>query len=220
MTIKATNELISLVPQATPDELAYAAKSASEAFKAWKKTTVLTRQRVMLDLQLLIRQNMDKIASSITLEQGKTLADARGDVLRGLQVVEHACSIPTLLMGETLPVSKDMDTFTIHQPLGVVAGVMPFNFPAMIPLWVFPLAIACGNTCLIKPSERDPGAMMMLAKLAEEAGVPKGVLNVVHGCTPSVSLEPSNYFSCWYRQLYLRRSCYQGYLFCRIRPRR
>lgn len=139
----------------------------------------------MLDLQALIRDNMDELARSITREQGKTFADAKGDVLRGLQVykrvflcvwgrftngrvislnnfihfqvVEHACSIPTLLMGEKLPVSRDMDTYTYRQPLGVVGGVMPFNFPAMIPLWVFPLAIATGNTCIIKPSERDPG---------------------------------------------------------------
>jgi malonate-semialdehyde dehydrogenase (acetylating)/methylmalonate-semialdehyde dehydrogenase len=121
------------------------------------------------------------------LEQGKTLPDARGDVLRGLQVVEHACSIPTLLMGEKLAVSRDMDTYSIKSPLGVVGGVMPFNFPAMIPLWVFPLAIACGNTCIIKPSEKDPGAMMILAKLAEQAGVPKGVLNVVHGSVDTVN---------------------------------
>ena len=119
---------------------------------------------------------MDKLAHSITLEQGKTLIDARGDVLRGLQVVEHACSITTLLMGEKLAVSKDMDTYNINAPLGVVAGITPFNFPAMIPLWMFPLAIACGNSVLLKPSEKDPGATMLLAALAQEAGVPNGIL--------------------------------------------
>ncbi|KAI9208024.1 Aldehyde/histidinol dehydrogenase [Polychytrium aggregatum] len=177
----ATQELLGFVPQVTPEEYKYASETAADAFKTWKKSTVLQRQRVMLDLQLLIRNKMDDIARSITTEQGKTLPDAKGDVMRGLQVVEHACSIPTLLMGEKLPVSKDMDTYSIREPLGVVGGIMPFNFPAMIPLWVFPLAIACGNTCVIKPSERDPGATLMLAKLAEEAGVPKGVLNIVHG---------------------------------------
>eukprot|EP00842_Homolaphlyctis_polyrhiza_P002091 jgi/Hompol1/2883/HPOL_005845-RA len=141
----------------------------------------------MLDLQALIRNNMDKIAHSITLEQGKTLPDARGDVLRGLQVVESACGIPSSLLGDRLPVARDMDTYTIREPLGVVAGIAPFNFPAMIPLWMFPLAIACGNTCIIKPSERDPGATMILAQLAQEAGVPKGVLNVVHGGVDTVN---------------------------------
>ncbi|KAI8810544.1 Aldehyde/histidinol dehydrogenase [Cladochytrium replicatum] len=183
----ATQELVTLVPQATPAELKYAAESAAAAFKTWKKTSVLTRQKVMLDLQALIRSNMDKLAESITLEQGKTFPDAKGDVLRGLQVVEHACGLPTLLMGEKLPVSRDMDTYTIREPLGVVAGICPFNFPAMIPLWMFPLAIGIGNTTVMKPSERDPGAMMILAKLAEEAGVPNGVLNVVHGAVDTVN---------------------------------
>ncbi|RKO84401.1 Aldehyde/histidinol dehydrogenase [Blyttiomyces helicus] len=183
----ATQELVTLVPQATPSELAHAERTAAEAFKTWKRSSVLTRQRIMLDLQLLVRQNMDVLAKSITTEQGKTFPDAKGDVLRGLQVVEAACGIPNLLLGETLPVSTDMDTFTIKEPLGVVGGITPFNFPAMIPLWIFPLAIACGNTVILKPSERDPGATMILAKLAEEAGVPKGVLNIVHGAVDTVN---------------------------------
>nr|KAJ3404048.1 hypothetical protein HK105_003968 [Polyrhizophydium stewartii] len=141
----------------------------------------------MLDLQALIRQNMDRLAHSITLEQGKTFPDAKGDVLRGLQVVEAACGIPTSLLGEKLAVARDMDTYTIREPLGVTAGIAPFNFPAMIPLWMFPLSIACGNTMVLKPSERDPGATMILAKLAEEAGVPKGVLNVVQGGVDTVN---------------------------------
>ncbi|KAI9361282.1 Aldehyde/histidinol dehydrogenase [Zopfochytrium polystomum] len=183
----ATQELVTLVPKATDQELKYASDSAAAAYKTWKKSSVLTRQRVMLNLQALVRDNMDKLATSITREQGKTFPDAKGDVLRGLQVVENACGIPSLLLGESLPVSTDMDTYTIRQPLGVVGGIAPFNFPAMIPLWMFPLAIACGNTCIMKPSERDPGAMMILAKLAEEAGVPKGVLNVVHGSVNTVN---------------------------------
>lgn len=179
---------MTLVPQATKSELDYASESSAEAFKEWRKATVLTRQKVMLDLQLLIRNHMDEIAKSITLEQGKTLPDARGDVLRGLQVVEHACSIPSLQLGEfSEQVSADMDTYTIRQPLGVTAGICPFNFPAMIPLWMFPMALATGNTCIIKPSERDPSAMMILARLAEQAGVPKGVLNVVHGSKDTVN---------------------------------
>ncbi|KAJ3152982.1 hypothetical protein HDU86_005438 [Geranomyces michiganensis] len=183
----ATQELVTMVPQATQQELQHASRTAEEAFKTWRKSSVLARQRVMLNLQLLVRDHMDELAISIVTEQGKTFSDAKGDVLRGLQVVENACGIPSLLMGEQLPVATDMDTFTIREPLGVVAGIAPFNFPAMIPLWMFPLAIATGNTCVMKPSERDPGAMMLLAKLAEQAGVPKGVLNVVHGGVDTVN---------------------------------
>ncbi|KAF9976522.1 Methylmalonate-semialdehyde dehydrogenase [acylating] mitochondrial [Actinomortierella ambigua] len=188
----ATQELVTLVPEATPEELKYAADSAAEAFKSWRKTSILSRQRKMLDLQLLIRENMDRIAHSITLEQGKTLADARGDVLRGLQVVEAACAVPQMLLGDHLEVATDMDTYTIREPLGVVAGITPFNFPAMIPLWMFPLANVIGNTCVLKPSERDPGATMILAELAEKAGIPPGVLNIVHGARDTVNFICDN----------------------------
>lgn len=183
----ATNSIVTYVPQTTQKELQYASDVAHDAFKTWRKTTVLSRQRIMFNLQHLIRENMDDLAASITLEQGKTIPDAKGDVLRGLQVVEQACGIPTSLMGEKLSVSTDMDTYNIREPLGVVAGIAPFNFPAMIPLWMFPLAAACGNTVILKPSERDPGCTMLLTKLAEEAGLPKGVLNVVHGGVPTVN---------------------------------
>lgn len=136
----------------------------------------------MFKLQAIIRANMSEIAKGITLEQGKTLIDAEGDVLRGLQVVEHCCSIPSLMMGETVPnVAKDMDTYSYTLPLGVTAGIAPFNFPAMIPLWMFPVAIACGNTSIIKPSERVPGATMALMEMLNEAGCPPGVVNVIHG---------------------------------------
>lgn len=127
------------------------------------------------------------IATSIVTEQGKTFGDAKGDVLRGLQVVEATCGIPTSLLGERLDVSAGMETYTIREPLGVTAGIAPFNFPAMIPLWMFPPAIACGNTMILKPSEKDPGATMILARLALEAGVPPGVLNVVHGGVDTVN---------------------------------
>ncbi|BGP30615.1 hypothetical protein JCM10296v2_002371 [Rhodotorula toruloides] len=131
--------------------------------------------------QSLIREHHDEIARSIVLEQGKTFADAKGDVLRGLQVVENACGIPSLLLADKLEVSKDMDTFVRKVPLGVTAAVCPFNFPAMIPLWAMGMSIACGNSLILKPSERDPGATMILAELLEQAGLPKGVLQVVHG---------------------------------------
>eukprot|EP00158_Paraphelidium_tribonemae_P004802 Partr_v1_DN26976_c1_g1_i2_m7448 putative aldehyde dehydrogenase 6 family, member A1 len=184
----ATQEVVALVPEPTQEELEWALDSSRKASLKWKSSSVLTRQRVMLDLQLLIRQHTDSIAESITREQGKTLPDARGDVFRGLQVVEHACSIPSLSMGEfSESVAADMDTYTLRQPLGVTAGICPFNFPAMIPLWMFPMAIATGNSSIIKPSERDPGAMMILARLAQEAGVPDGLLNVVHGARDTVN---------------------------------
>lgn len=133
----------------------------------------------MLKLQAIIKANMGELAKSITKEQGKTLIDAEGDVLRGLQVVEHCCSITSLQMGETVPnIAKDMDTYSYTLPIGVTAGITPFNFPAMIPLWMFPVAITCGNTSIIKPSERDPGATMLLMNMLNEAGCPPGVVNV------------------------------------------
>lgn len=183
----ATNDVINRVPEATLDEMNEAVDSCRQAFKTWSKTTVLTRQALMFELQRLIKRDMSKLAESITAEQGKTLADAHGDVLRGLQVVEHCCSIPSLQLGETMPnVAKDMDIHSYRIPLGVTAGITPFNFPAMIPLWMFPLALVTGNTMLLKPSERDPGATMMLMNLLNEAGFPKGVVNVIHGAHDSV----------------------------------
>ena len=136
----------------------------------------------MLKLQALVRRDMKKLAACITSEQGKTLADAEGDVFRGLEVVEHACSIGSVQMGEHLEQLADgVDVYTIRQPIGVCVGITPFNFPAMIPLWMFPMAIVCGNTFVLKPSEQDPMTAMLLAELAMEAGVPPGVLNIVHG---------------------------------------
>lgn len=142
----------------------------------------------MFKLQELIRRDMDKLALNITTEQGKTLRDAQGDVFRGLEVVEHACGMATLQMGEYVSnVSHGIDTYSIREPLGVCAGICPFNFPAMIPLWMFPMAVTCGNTFILKPSEKDPGASMMLAELAMEAGLPDGVLNIVHGANDTVN---------------------------------
>lgn len=184
----ATNEVICEVPCATQAELDLASANAAEAFESWKETSPITRQGILFKLQQLIKENQSELAKNITLEQGKTIADAEGDVLRGLQVVEHACGIPTLLQGEVLQgISKDLDTTSYRVPLGVTGGICPFNFPAMIPLWMFPLAIACGNTMVLKPSERDPGAAMMLAQLALDAGVPAGVLNIVHGAVDTVN---------------------------------
>ncbi|BGP23312.1 methylmalonate-semialdehyde dehydrogenase [Rhodotorula toruloides] len=177
----STQRVLTRVPESTPQVLKQAVDKAEEAFDEWKDSSILKRQAVMLKFQSLIRENHDEIARSIVLEQGKTFADAKGDVLRGLQVVENACGIPSLLLADKLEVSKDMDTFVRKVPLGVTAAVCPFNFPAMIPLWAMGMSIACGNSLILKPSERDPGATMILAELLEQAGLPKGVLQVVHG---------------------------------------
>ncbi|XP_041070583.1 methylmalonate-semialdehyde dehydrogenase [acylating], mitochondrial isoform X1 [Carcharodon carcharias] len=178
----ATNEVISKVPKATQEEMLAAVNSCQRAYPSWSETSVMSRQQIFLRYQQLIKDNLTEIAKLITKEQGKTLADAEGDVFRGLQVVEHTCSITSLMLGETLPsITKDMDTFTYRLPIGVCAGITPFNFPAMIPLWMYPMALVCGNTFLLKPSERVPGAAMLLAKLLQDAGAPDGTLNIIHG---------------------------------------
>lgn len=182
----ATNNLVTRIPQSTDAEMKAAVDSAEKAFPAWKATSLLARQQIMFKYVALIRENWDRLAASITLEQGKTFADAKGDVLRGLQVAETACGITTQMQGEVLEVAKDMETRSYREPLGIVAAICPFNFPAMIPLWTIPIATVTGNTCIIKPSERDPGAMMILAELAEKAGFPPGVVNVIHGSAKTV----------------------------------
>ncbi|KAF4499208.1 methylmalonate-semialdehyde dehydrogenase (acylating) [Fusarium agapanthi] len=182
----ATNELVTRVPQMTDAEMKAAVASAEKAFKSWKNTTVISRQQIMFRFVQLIRENWDRLAASITLEQGKTFADAKGDVLRGLQVAEAAIAAPELLKGEVLEVSKDMETRTYREPLGVTAAICPFNFPAMIPLWCIPIATITGNTLILKPSERDPGAAMIIAELVQKAGFPEGVVNIIHGAHRTV----------------------------------
>ncbi|MGY4534450.1 malonate-semialdehyde dehydrogenase (acetylating)/methylmalonate-semialdehyde dehydrogenase [Pseudomonas sp. TE3786] len=178
----ATQAVLARVPFATPAEVDAAIDAAAQAFKTWRKTPIGARARVFLKYQQLIREHMSELAAMLTAEQGKTLADAEGDVFRGLEVVEHAAGIGNLQLGELANnVAGGVDTYTLLQPLGVCAGITPFNFPAMIPLWMFPMAIATGNTFVLKPSEQDPMVTMRLAELAMQAGVPPGVLNVVHG---------------------------------------
>lgn len=178
----ATQQVLARVPFATAAEVDAAVSAAQRAFQTWKLTPIGARMRIMLKLQALIREHSKRIAVVLSAEQGKTIADAEGDIFRGLEVVEHACSIGTLQMGEFAEnVAGGVDTYTLRQPIGVCAGITPFNFPAMIPLWMFPMAIACGNTFVLKPSEQDPLSTMLLVELAVEAGVPAGVLNVVHG---------------------------------------
>ncbi|WP_156109525.1 CoA-acylating methylmalonate-semialdehyde dehydrogenase [Pseudomonas cremoricolorata] len=178
----ATQQVLARVPFATEAELNEAVAAAQRAFHSWRDTPIGARMRIMLKLQALIREHSKRIAQTLSAEQGKTLADAEGDIFRGLEVVEHAASIGSLQMGEFAEnVAGGVDTYTLRQPIGVCAGITPFNFPAMIPLWMFPMAIVCGNTFVLKPSEQDPLSTMMLVELALEAGVPPGVLNVVHG---------------------------------------
>jgi len=184
----ATNEVIHKVPEATQEEMRSAVEAAQNAFTTWRETPITARIRIMFNLQQLIVKNLDEVAKIIVKEQGKTLPDAKGDVFRGLEVVEHSCSVASLQMGETIEnVSKNIDTYSIRQPLGVCAGITPFNFPAMIPLWMFPMAVTTGNTYVLKPSERNPGASLFLAQLAKDAGLPDGVLNIIHGSRDAVN---------------------------------
>lgn len=183
----ATNKVVTLVPKSTPQELEAVVASAKAAYPKWKATSIMKRQQILFKLTSLIRDHMDDLATSITTEQGKTFADAKGDVLRGLQVCETACGITTQLQGEVLEVAKDMETRSYREPLGIVAAICPFNFPAMIPLWSLPISIATGNCFILKPSERTPSASMLIAELCQIAGVPDGVVNVVHGAHETVN---------------------------------
>ncbi|HEY1735466.1 MAG TPA: CoA-acylating methylmalonate-semialdehyde dehydrogenase, partial [Methylovirgula sp.] len=170
------------VALANPKEVDAAVTSAKRAFPAWASKPPLARARVLFRYKDLLEQNLSRIAEMIGAEHGKTFADASGEVTRGIEVVEFACGIPHLMKGEfSENVGTNVDCFSIRQPLGVCAGITPFNFPAMVPMWMFPVAIACGNTFVLKPSERDPSTPLFLAALLIEAGAPKGVLNVVNG---------------------------------------
>ena len=178
----ATGRVTARVPLASRDEVGAAVSAAAAAFPAWAATTPLNRARVMFRFKALLESHADEIAAAITAEHGKVLSDARGELTRGIEVVEFACGIPQLLKGEhSINVGGGVDSWSQLAPLGVVAGITPFNFPCMVPMWMFPVAIACGNTFVLKPSERDPGPPLILARLLKEAGLPDGVFNVVHG---------------------------------------
>lgn len=182
-----TNDEVGKVPEMTTSEFDFSVKSAKDSFQEWKLVPIQQRQRIMLELQRLIRDRTDDLAYLITLENGKTFADAKGDVFRGLEMVESACFAAPSLMGDSMQgLATDVDCVSYREPLGVVAGICPFNFPAMVPLWMFPLAITAGNTMVLKPSEKTPGATMLLAELAKESGLPDGVLQIVHGGKPMV----------------------------------
>ncbi len=182
VTDPATQEVLALAPKATAEEIEAAVASAQRAFLAWREVPVSERARLMLRYQHLLKEHHDELAEILAAETGKTFADAKGDVWRGIEVAEHAANIASLVMGETVEnVAREIDTASWIQPLGVCVGITPFNFPAMIPLWMFPLAIACGNTFILKPSEQDPMTPNRLAELFIEAGAPAGVLQVLHG---------------------------------------
>ncbi|QCO05970.1 CoA-acylating methylmalonate-semialdehyde dehydrogenase [Azospirillum argentinense] len=178
----ATGETVGRVPLAGRATVDSAIAAAEAAFPAWRATPPAKRARVMFRFRQLLEDNADRICAAITREHGKTLEDARGELTRGIENVEYACGIADLLKGEhSKNVGPGIDSWSESQPLGVVAGITPFNFPAMVPLWMFPVAVACGNSFILKPSERDPSASLLVAQLAQEAGLPPGVLNVVHG---------------------------------------
>lgn len=178
----ATGEECAAVAVSAPADVDAAIDAAAAAFPEWSKTPVLKRARVMFRMKELIERDIDELAAIVTEEHGKVLHDAKGSVQRGLEVVEFACGIPHLIKGEfNDQVAGGVDTYSMRQPLGVCAGITPFNFPVMVPLWMAPMAIACGNTFVLKPSEKDPSAAMKLAELFKEAGLPDGVFNVVQG---------------------------------------
>lgn len=178
----ATGEKTGVVAKSNAEDFESAYKSASEAFKIWKKTPVPKRSRILFKYQQLLIENRELLTEIVTLENGKTLADASGEVQRGIECVEFAAGAPTLMMGEQLPdIATGIESGLYRYPIGVVGGIAPFNFPMMVPCWMFPLAIACGNTFILKPSEKTPLLANKLAELFKQAGLPDGVLNVVHG---------------------------------------
>jgi malonate-semialdehyde dehydrogenase (acetylating)/methylmalonate-semialdehyde dehydrogenase len=182
VTNPATGEVTAEVAFGSAEDVDVAVAAAREAFKTWRHSSLAKRSTVMFAFRELLAQHADELAKMLTLEHGKVFSDARGEVQRGLEVVEFACGIPQLLKGEfSEGVSTLVDSHQIRQPLGVIAGITPFNFPAMVPMWMYPLAIACGNTFVLKPSEKNPSTHTLIAELLNKAGLPPGVFNVVHG---------------------------------------
>jgi len=178
----ATKEIIAQVPISTKEDLDHAVSVASEAFKEWKNVPVQKRARVLFNYQHLLQKHQDELARIITIENGKNLSEALGEVGRGIENVEFAAGAPTLMMGDSLTtVARDVEVTNYRYPIGVIGGITPFNFPMMVPCWMFPMAIAVGNTFVLKPSERTPLLARKLAELLEEAGLPKGVFNIVNG---------------------------------------
>jgi malonate-semialdehyde dehydrogenase (acetylating)/methylmalonate-semialdehyde dehydrogenase len=190
----STGDVISECPLGGAAEVDAAVEAAAAAFPAWRDTPAIERARFFFRYRHLVEENFDRLCTSITREHGKTLVEARGSIYRGIENIEYACGAPALLFGDSLDnIARNVDCETYLQPLGVCAGITPFNFPAMVPLWMFPLAIACGNTFVLKPSEKVPLTSLLLVELLEKAGLPKGVLNVVHGgrdCVDALLAHP------------------------------
>src|SRR5579859_3643606 len=183
----ATGEVIDQVPMSTAEDVDAAVQAAVRAYRSWSRTPVMERVRLMFRFKAVLEEHFEELAALVTRHHGKTLDEARGEVRRGIEVVDFACGAPTLLQGRTLrEVSTGVDQDLYRYPLGVCAGIPPFNFPVMIPLWMFPLAVVAGNTFVLKPSERTPLGGARLAELFLEAGFPEGVLNVVHGAGETV----------------------------------
>ena len=178
----STGEIISNVVNSNLEDFSNSINSSVNAFNDWKNITPLKRSRILSKFKEAVEKNIIKLAKLVSKEHGKTLDDAKGSVIRGLEVVEFACGIPHLLKGEfSENVGTNIDSWSLRQPLGITAGITPFNFPAMVPMWMFPISIACGNSFILKPSEKDPSCSMFLAQLFSEAGLPDGVLNVING---------------------------------------
>ena len=185
----ATGAVQSQISMATADETNAAIAAAQAAFPAWSATPALRRARIMFKFKALLDENANELAKAISLEHGKTISDARGEVTRGIEVVEFSCGMPHLMKGDFNDnVGTGIDTYSMHQPLGVVAGITPFNFPVMVPLWMIPVALATGNTFVLKPSEKTPSASLMLADLLQQAGLPAGVFNLVNGDKEAVDV--------------------------------
>src|SRR5438034_6431655 len=190
----STGEVIAEAPLCGPSEVDAAVQAAAGAFPAWWETPPTERARVMFRFKMLLEDNFEDIVRSNTREHGKTLVESRGDVRRGIEMIEFACGIPSLLMGESIEnIARGIDCDSIRQPLCVCAGITPFNFPAMVPLWMYPVALVCGNTFVLKPSEKVPLTSIKIARLLEQAGLPKGVFNLVHGgreCVDALLTHP------------------------------
>jgi len=178
----STGDVIAECPVGTAADVNAAVEAAHAAFPAWMETPPVERVRILGRFKMLMEDNFEDLVRSNTREHGKTLVESRGDVKRGIEVVEFSLGVPSLMMGEVLEnIARGIDCEAIRQPLGVCVGITPFNFPAMVPLWMYPIAIACGNTFVLKPSEKVPLTAIKIAKLLEKAGLPKGVMNIVHG---------------------------------------
>src|SRR5215467_12438098 len=190
----STGEVIAQTPMCTASHVNQAVEAAAAAFPAWSETPPTERARIFFRFKTLLEENFEDLVRSNTREHGKTLVESRGDVRRGIEMIEFAGGVPSLLMGESIEnIARGIDCDSIRQPLGVCAGITPFNFPAMVPLWMYPIALVCGNTFVLKPSEKVPLTAIKIAKLLEKAGLPKGVLNIVHGgreCVDALLTHP------------------------------